>query len=113
MIFNEFDTNKAGYLTWESFSKGVADETVQAYLASHQLDTSDAFSLFKLLDRDTSKEIDVMEFIMACLRIKGSARSSDMTFLLRETEKMSNHMTECMHHVEEMLDEIHGGVHGR
>lgn len=92
-LFREFaEEDSLGMITWDRFRAHIEVEEVQAYLSLHQLDTSDAFMLFRLIDRDQTKEVDVTEFIQGCLHLKGTARCSDVAFVLGETDRVKQMM---------------------
>merc|ERR1712080_448889 len=57
---------------------------VKHWLESLDIDTHDAWTLFKLLDTDDSDSIDIEELVLGCLRLKGPARSMDMARLMYE-----------------------------
>jgi hypothetical protein len=65
-------------LTYGEFEAVLSDPKTKNFLSAIQLDTQDAWELFKLLDTDDSRLIDVEEFISGCLRLKGAAKSMDV-----------------------------------
>merc|ERR1711972_113952 len=53
-----------------------------------ELETSEAEGLFHLLDVDESGEVGIEEFIMGCMRLKGTAKSIDLATLLYENKRV-------------------------
>merc|ERR1719245_1157393 len=87
-FFHEADVDGTGTLTWEEFQTYLNNEKVQAYFDSFELDVSEAWKLFKLLDRDDSNDVGIDEFVEGCMRMKGQSRSIDVHTLLYVTERM-------------------------
>jgi len=85
-LFDEFDTDKTGKLSWTKFHTYIKKEKVQAYLSARGLDCSDASTLFKLLAQDANEEVDIMKFILGCIRLRGNARSIDLMVLRMELQ---------------------------
>merc|ERR1711957_1093219 len=69
-VFEELDGNDNGSLTLREFEKHVDDERIAACLRHLGLDLSHARTLFRLLDTDSSGEVDLDEFVSGCLRLK-------------------------------------------
>lgn len=102
-IFQNIDVNESGYVTIQEFTNHLKDESVCAYFDSLGLDTSDAWTLFKLMDRDEGNEIDVDEFLSGCLRLKGAARGLDMAALSYEHKLLMRRLGHFMIKTEKSL----------
>lgn len=85
-MFDLFDADRSGTVTVDEFAEHLKDPQVQAYFALLELDTSDAFTLFKLLDEDGSCAVDAEEFVEGCVRLKGGARAIDLAKLNADTK---------------------------
>lgn len=48
-------------------------------LSSRFEDVWDAWSFFKMLDLDESGAVDMEEFLMGCLRVRGAAKAIDIS----------------------------------
>eukprot|EP00929_Paragymnodinium_shiwhaense_P107350 TRINITY_DN73448_c0_g1_i1.p1 TRINITY_DN73448_c0_g1~~TRINITY_DN73448_c0_g1_i1.p1 ORF type:complete len:654 (-),score=157.09 TRINITY_DN73448_c0_g1_i1:155-2116(-) len=68
-------------LSLEVFQNNLSQKAVREYFALLELDVSDAWLLFKLLDEDESGLVDAEEFVAGCLKLKGSARGIDLAKL--------------------------------
>eukprot|EP00929_Paragymnodinium_shiwhaense_P034654 TRINITY_DN1881_c1_g1_i1.p1 TRINITY_DN1881_c1_g1~~TRINITY_DN1881_c1_g1_i1.p1 ORF type:complete len:601 (+),score=88.67 TRINITY_DN1881_c1_g1_i1:49-1851(+) len=86
--FSGGENSEAG-LSLEAFEAHMHVKSVREYFALLELDSSDAWMLFKLLDVDGSGIIDVEEFVEGCLRLKGAARSIDLAKLSMEYKHTS------------------------
>ena len=54
-----------------------------------ELDVRDAISFFYLLDADHSGGVDVEEFVMGCLRVRGQANMIDLEISVQEIKRMA------------------------
>merc|ERR1712032_174729 len=64
------------------------DERVWAYFHALDIDITDAWSLFKILDLQGKVYLNQEEFVQSCLRLRGPAKSVHVAQLLRETHWM-------------------------
>ena len=60
------------------FEEKINCPEVREYFESLGLDIWDAWSFFKLLDLDAGGEVEIDEFLMGCLRLRGAARAIDV-----------------------------------
>jgi hypothetical protein len=91
-LFYEFHPDAAGDIGWEDFHAFLQQEHVEAYLSSHMLETTHARLLFKMLDHDGSGTINLYEFVIGMLRLKGGAKTYDSRVILHEITCLRNHM---------------------
>lgn len=77
-LFNEGDLDGNHEFSLEELEAHCANPRFCTYLNSHALDASDAKILFKKMDRDGSGQIDVEEFVLGAMKLKGPARCLDM-----------------------------------
>jgi hypothetical protein len=83
-LFQEIDQDDSGVITIQQLEHRLQESDVRNWLDSLEIDAEDAWTLFKLLDSDQSNVIDVEEFAMGCLRLKGNARNIDLQRVLYE-----------------------------
>lgn len=91
-IFLELDKDKDGKINWTDFKEYLESEQAQAYFTTQQLDTSDAAGLFSLLRGEKGDEngpVEIEEFALGCMRLRGQAKSSDVMMLIRENRQQS------------------------
>mmetsp|Transcript_96358 Transcript_96358/g.152363 ORF Transcript_96358/g.152363 Transcript_96358/m.152363 type:complete len:137 (+) Transcript_96358:3-413(+) len=93
-------------LSYSEFEDVLTSEKTSAYLAAIQLDVTDAWELFKLLDTDESALIDVEEFVHGCLRLKGTAKAIDVAKLDYEMKMRQKRLVKHMVEVERKLTRI-------
>eukprot|EP00928_Gymnodinium_smaydae_P031275 TRINITY_DN22_c0_g2_i1.p1 TRINITY_DN22_c0_g2~~TRINITY_DN22_c0_g2_i1.p1 ORF type:complete len:732 (+),score=185.01 TRINITY_DN22_c0_g2_i1:301-2196(+) len=110
-IFEEADADGSGSITWVKFKAYLENEQVRAYFATHNLDTSEAHELFRLLAGDSGEDcVDIEEFVMGCMRLKGQAKSADMMVLLRETKILNRKLRTLAQRVDSRFDALMRGA---
>jgi len=83
-LFQEMDSDNSGAISITEFEKQLEDERAVAYFNSLNLDVSEARTLFTLMDLDQDGNVDLVEFIVGCQKLKGETRSLDMAILQYE-----------------------------
>ena len=87
-LFHRFDSDAKYALTVEDFESHIKDPEVQVILGMLGLDISEAPAFFNLLDVDRSGEVEIDEFVMGCLNLKGKTNIMDMELAIQETRRM-------------------------
>jgi len=95
-LFKEADTDQTGILTRDEMNKYLKDPRVTTYMATHQLDVSDVSLMFKLLDTDNTGHVDMEEFVLGCLRLKGHARCLDITRMYECLDTMHRNLADLL-----------------
>lgn len=109
-IFENADADGTGSISWSKFKEYMQHEQVQAYFATQELDTSEAHELFRLLAAGDSNTVDIEEFVMGCMRLKGQAKSADVAILLRATKLSHRKLRAFMRRAEVHLRLISSGM---
>jgi hypothetical protein len=108
-LFRRIDTTSSGSITLLEFEANLSDDAVKAFLAELELQVTDAWSLFKLLDSEGHGCVEISDFVDGCLKLKGPAKSVDIACLLHENKKLKKKladMEESEQRTEEMLADI-------
>merc|ERR1712083_341068 len=92
----------------EEFECHIKDDSVQAVLMALELEPSDAWALFRLLDADGSVTLDAEEFVEGCLQLRGNARSIDLAKQAYDLKNMKRQQQVFMVFVEEQFAELRG-----
>jgi len=87
-VFLDLDQDASGTIAVREFEQVVKSDKMAAYFNALGLEITDVKSLFALMDRDRTGAIDIEEFLVGCLRLKGEARSLDLAKLALQTEWM-------------------------
>jgi hypothetical protein len=99
-IFTEANTRGSEELSFEELSAYLSNERVVSYMATHQIDVSDIPLMFKILDSDGTGEIQMQEWLVGCMRLKGSAKCLDILRIFEALEVLQSQI----HSVENSLN---------
>jgi len=105
-VFEEMDANGNGFISLSEFEAAIEDERMVAYFNALGLDITDVQTLFCLLDRDQEGSIDIEEFLLGCMRLKGEARSLDLAKLLYESDYVVHNLENLVGAVKELSDMV-------
>mmetsp|Transcript_88259 Transcript_88259/g.254688 ORF Transcript_88259/g.254688 Transcript_88259/m.254688 type:complete len:598 (+) Transcript_88259:74-1867(+) len=112
-LFGEIDTDCSGTITILELKRHMNSEKVKAYFAALELDATDAWAFFKLIDHDRGNTIDLKEFVEGCMRIRGYAKGIDLHLLSNDQRRFHKRNEERMRSIEDQLVKMnqHFGVH--
>eukprot|EP00441_Pelagodinium_beii_P007834 CAMPEP_0197689764 /NCGR_PEP_ID=MMETSP1338-20131121/107345_1 /TAXON_ID=43686 ORGANISM="Pelagodinium beii, Strain RCC1491" /NCGR_SAMPLE_ID=MMETSP1338 /ASSEMBLY_ACC=CAM_ASM_000754 /LENGTH=235 /DNA_ID=CAMNT_0043272137 /DNA_START=155 /DNA_END=862 /DNA_ORIENTATION=- len=115
-LFKSLDIENTGSLTLRDFERSFEDPNVKTFLHSLDLDTGDAWSLFKMLDTEGQGQVDTKEFVEGCMKLKGSAKAFDLAGIAHENKWMKKKVDsidvrvclveELVAHTHEMVEEL-------
>merc|ERR1712232_993812 len=110
-LFGHDEAEQSAVLTWEEFVMGVQDQQMDKLFRATDLTREDALTVFKLLDMDDTGTLCAQDFLKGCLRLKGQARSADLTLLMYQF-KLYEHRSyehQCMleDRIQQVVD-LHG-----
>jgi len=105
-LFSEIDVDHSGTITLSEFQRHLTDARVQAYFEALELDSSNVWTLFKLMDEDQGNRIDMHEFVTGALKLRGAAKCVDLVNLKNDHNWMVKKMTRFMKRTDEALKEI-------
>jgi len=93
-IFKAIDIDNSGAISLEEMESFLSDDTLklQEYFEALELNASDTQTLFHLLDRDGSGEVDIDEFCDGCMRLGGNAKSFDINCMWYEIKRSHRDM---------------------
>merc|ERR1712136_286300 len=87
-LFHDLDANGSGTISFEDFTKHLEQHETSALFSVLGIEVSDAISFFETLDVDGSHELEIDEFVMGCLNLRGNVRTVDVATLLRENKRL-------------------------
>lgn len=87
-IFAQMDEEGHGMVTSDILVKCLDSSEVRAQFALLGLEITDAVSFFRVLDVDAGGYVDISEFVMGCLRLKGHAHLVDLEVSILEIKRM-------------------------
>eukprot|EP00929_Paragymnodinium_shiwhaense_P051452 TRINITY_DN25890_c0_g3_i1.p1 TRINITY_DN25890_c0_g3~~TRINITY_DN25890_c0_g3_i1.p1 ORF type:complete len:676 (-),score=103.23 TRINITY_DN25890_c0_g3_i1:273-2300(-) len=88
-IFKSIDTTDSGMLVADEMKAFLDSETARSLFSSMDLHIADVRGFVSLLDESGDELVDLEEFVLGCLRLRGGARSIDMAMVVQETQRMS------------------------
>jgi hypothetical protein len=80
-LFNITDVDLSGEISFDEFEERLNQDDHNDLFNIIELQHAEAKSLFKLIDTDRSGTIDIAEFVQGCMRLRGPARSVDLSAL--------------------------------
>ncbi|CAE8590033.1 unnamed protein product [Polarella glacialis] len=107
-VFEEFDQNGNGAISWTEFELALQDPRMHAFLTAMELEISDAHGLFQVLDTDQAGSIEYEEFILGCLRLRGGAKSMDMVKLQMGQEAMRHNLGKLLNDLQDLVQGVGG-----
>lgn len=104
-------------ITFAAFEEKIKSPDVQAYFEVLGLDVDDAWSFFKLLDLDDGGDVEIEEFLMGCLRLRGTARAIDIgkiihdqTWLIKNQGKFQTWVEVELRRIQELIASATGQI---
>lgn len=67
-------------------------------------------AFFEVLDTDGTQELDIDEFVMGCMYLKGVAKMVNVATLMRENKLMMSASMKTAHRLEERLMQVEDAV---
>jgi len=101
--FQKADVDGNGTITSDEFLCAFSENS---FAESMNVGPSDAAAIFDLLDVDESGEVDIEEFVLGCLRIRGECRGLDMASLMYFNKRIAAWWAERLDAVDEALGSI-------
>ena len=104
MLQREVVRSGNGTLSFMDFERLFEDDHVRSFFQAVDVEAKDAWTFFKLMDVSGDGELDADRFVEGCMRLKGTARSMDVSLVLQEQRRLRKKIL-SMHH---MLSELRG-----
>merc|ERR1712135_112269 len=93
-LFSKFDANQDQVLTLDEFEDQLLNPEVQVTLAKLGLEVSEAKLFFQALDVDKSGDVEIDEFVMGCMNLKGKAQLIDIELAVNDTRRLAKRILE-------------------
>ena len=105
-IFATVDVSNTGKISYDEFLVHMDSSEVKALFKVLGLDVSDVFSFFEALDVGGRGEVNLEEFVMGCLNLRGSAKTLDMATLMRENKRTAQRLDIHARRLEKQLKAV-------
>lgn len=80
-IFRKVDNDVSGDVSFREFETAMGDKRMTAFAAGLGLDITDLRQFFAVLSGQGQHRVDVESFVTGCIKLQGTARSSDLVEL--------------------------------
>jgi len=91
-VFMSIDKDGDGHVTLSEFERGLREPHVQSYLESMELTIQEARMLFGLLDSGDCNTIEIEDFVLGCMQLRGGARNFDVALLRLECQYLCDYL---------------------
>uniref|UniRef100_A0A7S1ASU5 EF-hand domain-containing protein n=1 Tax=Noctiluca scintillans TaxID=2966 RepID=A0A7S1ASU5_NOCSC len=105
-LFREFDSDGSETITLEEFTEHLEDEGIKTMLGVLEIEVADAIAFFDVLDVDNTEELDIDEFVMGCIYLKGAAKMVNVATLMRENKLMMSQSMKQACKVEDRVTQL-------
>jgi len=116
-LFHELDQDNTGVLTLAEFQEYAQTEELRALFTLLEMDCSHPELIFKLLDVDENGELEIVEFVMGCVALKGGASATAQEAFMQENrqfiKRLVNIATSTREDVHRVEKAVHKLVRGR
>eukprot|EP00929_Paragymnodinium_shiwhaense_P093661 TRINITY_DN53887_c0_g2_i1.p1 TRINITY_DN53887_c0_g2~~TRINITY_DN53887_c0_g2_i1.p1 ORF type:complete len:629 (-),score=96.50 TRINITY_DN53887_c0_g2_i1:220-2034(-) len=103
-LFDKIGQHGADAITYDDLEEFLQDDMATGFFAALDIDISDVWTLFKLLDENESRLINLEEFVAGCFRLKGMARSLDVALIGYEHKQFRRRAFQFMDATDAMLE---------
>lgn len=86
-LFKQLDTDGSDKITFAEFEDRIKLPEVAAIFSALNIDLADANRCFGLLDADGSQQLEIDEFVVGCMNLKGFATTVSMEAIFMENKK--------------------------
>jgi len=77
-LYNSIDSDTSGDISWEEFHDHINTPEMGAFASSLEIDISDAREFFGLLSGGGRRRVNIENFVLGCMQLRGPARSLDL-----------------------------------
>lgn len=86
-VFHQIDEDGSGEITAPEMEVFLQDPSLRKYVEALEINAENARMLFRLLDKDGSKKVDIEEFCEGCMRLQGDAKSFDIHMIMFQNKQ--------------------------
>jgi len=93
ILFEEADLDGDGLVSQEEFRAKMEDPKMKAFAESLDIEITDINMFCRILTEDGARDVDIRNFVEACMRMKGQALSIDVQDLMAQQRKIWQHQS--------------------
>jgi len=94
-VFEQLDEG-SGMVTYEDFTRLLEEPELVHIFAHLGLEVTEAVDLFEALDVDENQELEVQEFVVGCMQLRGQAKTVDVVIQMRQTRRILTQLKESL-----------------
>jgi len=87
-LFHQMDSKGCGTVQKTEFVRFMKKEEARTLMAALEVNVTDADMLFNMLDVDENEEVEIDEFVMGAMSLKGHADALNMALLLHNNNRL-------------------------
>ena len=110
-LFRDIDGDDTGFITLEQFEQAIQEDGVSVIFSLLDIDLTDARDFFKIIDVDRSNHVEIDEFVVGCLRLKGKGRSLVMEAVTQDNKQklrgIGQQMKKLDHRLRDLCSDMH------
>merc|ERR1712187_739985 len=116
--FNSIDENGDGMITYDQFARSANDPEVMAFAETLEIELFDLKQFFSVLSANNKRPVNLENFVIGCIKLKGMAKSMDLMDLMytqkQATEENARQAKQTIRHLqlfEQRVEDYQVSVH--
>jgi len=105
-LWSVLDVHQQRSLTRDQFRMQMRSLEVKKEFSKCKLDVTDIDAFFNLMDAEQSGEVDVEEFIVGCMRVRGMSNEVDTGITIQETKLLAQRMHKTLKTIQKQSGDI-------
>lgn len=111
-LFQSLDRESDGVISLQALEEVLQDAWIRDFFAALDIESSDVYTLFKLLDRGGDGVIDGHEFVEGCMKLRGGAKAIDVVATKWEVKCLRQRVAELVTAVSMLAEGVAAQVGG-
>eukprot|EP00450_Noctiluca_scintillans_P031594 CAMPEP_0194552494 /NCGR_PEP_ID=MMETSP0253-20130528/96756_1 /TAXON_ID=2966 /ORGANISM="Noctiluca scintillans" /LENGTH=301 /DNA_ID=CAMNT_0039399965 /DNA_START=39 /DNA_END=945 /DNA_ORIENTATION=- len=114
-LFTSMDKDWSDTITFSELEEGLRRDSVRVEFSKVGIEVPDADAFFCLLDTDGSNQLEIDEFVMGCLRLRGTANAvayesamQRMEVMLKTSMSVQGDMKRRLKKIESLISNLDG-----
>merc|ERR1712060_326211 len=101
--FNSIDENGDGMITYDQFARSANDPDVLAFAESLEIELFDLKQFFNVLSANNKRPVNLENFVIGCIKLKGMAKSMDLMDLMYAQKQATEEQRRQAQHLEQYV----------
>merc|ERR1712039_99315 len=109
--FSSIDENGDGMITYDQFARSANDPDVLAFAESLDIELFDLKQFFNVLSANNKRPVNLENFVIGCIKLKGMAKSMDLMDLMYDHKAATEENAKHARHMQKQLQLFEHQVH--